>query len=217
MLWKFIKTNWFTIALVVIVALAAARKGLLWFGRGKGAQKPKLEKYTELAGKTEGKSLFGLLPGMQGGSQTLPEISDEEAQNFLKRFINAARGEQKKFGMPASVYLGIAYVNSFAGKRAVAEEARNFFALTCSVSWDGGTADIGGRCYRRYETPWESFRDFSIYLTAQDWYGPLRKSAGRDWEAWVRDLDANAVSDVKGFRESLAGVIKAYRLYELDK
>lgn len=215
MLWEYFKTRWFSISLVCILLLAAVRKGVLLYSNIN--HKAKIEKYTEIAAKTEGKSLFGLLPAMHGGSHSLPEITEEEARSFLKRFSAVAQGEQKKFGMPASVYLAIAYVNSFSGKRPIASEARNFFALTCSSAWDGATAEVEGRCYRRYETPWESFRDFSIHLTTQDWYGPLRKSAGRDWGAWVKDMDANAVTDVSGFREATTEVIKAYRLFELDR
>ncbi|MDX2281318.1 MAG: glucosaminidase domain-containing protein [Saprospiraceae bacterium] len=216
MLWKFLKTNWFSIALVLIVLLAVARKSFTIFLKGTGSKNSnaKTEKYTDLAQVSDAKSLLGLMSGNQSAGQHLPEITETEAAAFFKRFSKVAQGERKKFGVPASVLLALAYVNSHAGKRPVASEATNYFALLCSNDWDGAMAQVEGHCFRRYNTPWESFRDFSIYLAAQDWYGDLRKSAGHDWQAWVKGL--REVSDVLEAKAALKQVIQQYRLYELD-
>jgi len=216
MLWKFFKTNWFSIALVLIVLLAIARKSFTFFMSGTGSKngKAKTEKYTDLAQVADAKSLLGLMSGSAKGKQHLPEITETEAAAFFQRFGKVAQGERKKFGVPASVTLALAYVNSFAGKRAISTEAINYFALPCSNDWDGKMAQVEGHCFRQHNTPWESFRDFSIYLAAQDWFGDLRKSAGHDWKAWVKGM--KDVSDVLDSQEALIQVISKYRLYELD-
>lgn len=216
MLLKFIKTNWFSIALVLIVLMAIARKSFTVFLKGADSKngKSKTEKYTDLAQVTNPKNLLGLMSGQPGSRQSLPEITETEAIAFFKRFSKVAQGERKKFGVPASVTLALAYINSFAGKRVVCTEAINFFALPCSNDWDGTLAQVEGHCFRRYNTPWESFRDFSIYMAAQDWFGDLRKSAGHDWKAWVKGV--KDVSDVQGSEDLLKQLIEQYRLYELD-
>lgn len=218
MLWKLFKTNWFSIALICLVLLAVARKGLHLFvgGAGSPGRKDKTEKYTEVEPKPAAKSLLGLFSASDKGAGQLPEISHEEAKAFLRRFTSVAVSERKKFGTPASVLLACAYVNSYAGQRSSVAAANNYFALPGGSDWEGANTTVGGRSFRRYETPWESFRDFSIHLSSQDWFGSLRKSAGKDWRAWAKGLHAEDISDVKNFEQELVQVIETYRLFELD-
>ena len=91
-----------------------------------------------------------------------------------------------------------------------------YFALPCGGNWDGPTLTVEGVCIRQYNTPWESFRDFSITLAGQDWYGATRQSAGKDWQQWVKVLADKNVSDVPNLNLELTHIIQAYRLFELD-
>jgi len=218
MLWKYFKTYWFSIALVCILLLAIARKGynLITGGAPSPGGKAKTEKFTESQPIAGAPSLLGLFAGPGKPMRQMPPVSEETAQAFLKRFRDVALSERKKFGTPASIMLACAYVNSFAGQRDLVRDANNYFALPCSPAWDGANAMVGERCYRRYETPWESFRDFSIHLSGQDWFGGLRKTAGKDWKAWVEGLHKEDISDVDNFAHEVAAVIQAYRLFELD-
>ena len=216
--WKFFKTNWFTIALVLLVLVFIARKNLLpgagkdIMPRQKEGQEALPEKYTS-AGSNSSLG-FSAESGQRGLQKPSPD--EATAVAFLQRFGKVAVSERKKFGLPASVMLACAYVNSFAGQHETATAANNFFALPCSDEWEGETATLDGKCVRRYETAWASFRDFSIFLTSQEWFGSVRKSAGKDWQAWVKALDQKGISDVANFGAELEKVIAAYRLHELD-
>lgn len=214
MLWKVIKTNWFSIALVCIVVLAVVRKGLhINIGHSNTpASGEKVEKYTEIASGNTSGATMGLVPAL--GTKIAP--TNESIDAFIKRFTAVAVSEKKKFGIPASVILAAACVNSSAGQRAVCLKNNNFFALTCDASWEGPSASVDGQCYRRYETPWESFRDFSIHLTGQEWFGTLRKSARRDWQAWVNGMRESDVSDMPHCREEMVRVIRTFNLDALD-
>lgn len=223
MIWKFFKTNWFVIGCVVLVMVAIFRKNpSLLFKKStvppaQELTSVKREKYTDQGKHESGKSLFGLLPESSPELKSMPRVSDDDAGAFLQRFGRLTVGEQKKFGIPASVLLASAYVNSFAGERDVAKTAHNYFGISCSPTWDGKVANIGEHCYRRYATPWESFRDFSIYLSRQDWVVDMRRNSAQDWQAWVNALAEHQDSDVAGYREEMIKVIQAYRLFELDK
>ena len=217
--WKFIKTNWFTIALVLLVPVYIAQKnfssdpGKAITPGQKGSKEANPEKYTSAEQNTFlGFSLESTPSGVQKSS---PDGATAVA--FLQRFGKVTVSERKKFGVPASVLLACAYVNSAAGQRETATTANNYFALPCSDGWEGETAKIGGKCVRRYETAWASFRDFSIFLSSQEWFGSVRKSAGKDWRAWVKELDQKGISDVPNFSAEMEKVIAAYRLYDLDE
>lgn len=220
MIVKFFKTNWFYIGLLLLALAAAARKHFRAGPGEPGGPGPatQTEKYTaDPRAKQEGVSLFGGIP--DGGARPprrLPDIDAATAEAFLRRFGKVTPGEQQKFGVPASVLLAVAYVNSFAGTRETAGAANNFYALPCGGDWQGRTATFDERCYRHYERPWDSFRDFSRLLAAQSWFAGLKQSAGRDWQAWAKGLNDKGLSDVEHFGAEIEKVIRAYRLFELD-
>lgn len=217
--WKFIKTNWFTIALVLLVLVYIAQKN---FSSGPGkaitpGQKESKEANPEKYTAAEQNTFLGfsLESAPSGAQKSSPDGATAVA--FLQRFGKVTVSERKKFGVPASVLLACAYVNSAAGQRETATTANNYFALPCADDWEGETAKIGGKCVRRYETAWASFRDFSIFLSSQEWFGSVRKSAGKDWRAWAKELDRKGISDVPNFSGEMEKVITAYRLYDLDE
>lgn len=213
MFWKFVKTHWFVIALALLVLAALARKN----GRGIFGRSVRQEKYTEQRDSAAETAQMGILPESGAAVRDLPAISQATATAFLKRFGAVSVAEHKKYGVPASIVLGIAYVNSFAGQREVARSAKNYFALPCGSEWEGSNIELGGKCFRRYETAWEGFRDFSLYLQAREWMSAAKSNNGQDWQAWVTFLAEQPVSDVRHFEKELKTVIEAYRLYELDE
>jgi flagellum-specific peptidoglycan hydrolase FlgJ len=211
---EFFKTNWFPIVVVVLLLLAALKRNVPW---SFGAPKASREKFTELTTTApQAPSAMGVLDSPKPPSSAVPTIEESVAVPFLQRFGRVAVGEQKKFGVPASVLLACAYVNSFAGQRTGVAQANNYFGLPCTGNWDGNTATVEGLCLRKYATPWESFRDFSIFLSTQEWFGAAKKSAGRDWQRWAAALGEQPLTDVQDFGTELRQVIERYRLYELD-
>lgn len=213
--WNFIKTNWFYLAMGIVLLLYGVRKypGLNPFNPSNKATGS--EKTTEKKARSKGgAALLGFVPdGPRESTIDKEEIDATQAEAFLKRFAQVAVSERKKFGIPTSIILACAYSNSLAGQQESASDANNFFALTCSDGWEGETLKIEGKCVRKYESAWASFRDFSIYLSSQEWFGTLKKTAGKDWQQWVEKLDAEGVSKAKTMRK----VIEAYHLEELDQ
>ncbi|TNE50764.1 MAG: hypothetical protein EP344_17095 [Bacteroidetes bacterium] len=213
-----LKKHWFTIALLLIVLIAIARRNL----RFETVETPALtepantEKYTDNRSASRGAALLQLAGDATNARVSMPVVDESTAVAFLQRFGRVAVAEQEKFGIPASVLLACAYVNSFAGQRACAVEANNYLALRCAASWDGPTAVCSGACFRKYNSAWESIRDFNFYLIRCDWYPGLKEKAGKDWRAWVKGLAANQMSDVEHAGAEMERVIEAYRLFELD-
>ena len=223
MMWKFIKSNWFSIALILLLAMAIVRRGPGLMGGSGATPRPEMtnskpERFTDkqVADASPPSTLSLSLPDAAQVRRSMPAVEDAVAVAYLRRFGNVVVGEHKKFRVPASVLLALSYVNSFSGTRETAQQAQNFFALSCSPEFEGQTLTLDGRCFRRYDTAWESFRDFSIYLAGQEWLGAVRSQAGQDWRLWVKALASRDVSDVENFEQEMTKVIQAYRLFELD-
>jgi Mannosyl-glycoprotein endo-beta-N-acetylglucosaminidase len=211
---QFVRRNWFYIGLVLLAAIYF-RKDLLTIMHT-GSDKT-TEKYS--AKEPEGgESLFSVgSTGSLTPGGTLPDIPEATAKSFLRRFAKVVQGEQKKYHIPSSALLALAYVNSHAGTRALAEEANNFLALACGENWDGPTAEIGSFCFRRYETAWMCYRDGSEQLSATRWAQKLITSNEKDPGKWVEAFVANNYSDISNADQEMKKVIKSYRLFELDQ
>lgn len=217
MKWKFFKTNWFQIAVVILILAAMVKKNLLPTITNTGKGHNATEKLTGNSIASVEESRAGLFSWASRSTVALPDIPETVAIPFLQRFGRVAVGEQQKFGIPASVMLACAYVNSFSGQRDWAKQYHNYFALGCSSNWEGASENIGGVCVRKYEKAWDSFRDFSKNLSGRNDFTALQQSCGSDWKKWAKALDTQKVSDVSGFETEMTRVIEAYRLYELDK
>lgn len=212
-MWNFIKTNWFTIAIVLLLLVAIGRNNPRF--KSWNADRPAVasDKYTDAnPGAAARLDLFGSV----SGEVTMPSIDDATAVAFLKRFGNLSVNERKKFGIPPSVLLACAYVNSHSGQRIAALQVNNFFALPCGGDWTGAVATLDGQCFRRYDTAWASFRDFGVFVSHQSWFEDVRKSAGTDWQQWLKMLDGKSISDVRNNTAEMRTVIETYRLFELD-
>lgn len=212
--WNYLKTNWFYLAFGALLAFYAIRKYPALNPFQSSRAKNGTEKITNREENSKkGAALLGFVPDTpRERSSSTENVDGAKSEAFLKRFAPVAFSERKKFGIPASIILAAAYVNSQAGQAETVSEANNFFALSCADGWEGETSKVSGECMRKYETAWASFRDFSIHLSSQEWFGSLKKASGKDWRKWVEKLGSEGVADAKNLRQ----VIEAYRLEELD-
>ncbi|MCB9345107.1 MAG: glucosaminidase domain-containing protein [Lewinellaceae bacterium] len=213
--WSFIKTNWFTIALLLLLIAAIVKSNLNFLGSKNSAASLMLSGQSWASPNKE--TAFGLAGEQSRQIASGPDISQASASAFFKRFSSVAITERKKFGIPASVLLSLAFLNSHAGQDPSAKLVNNYFATPCTEDWEGEAASVDNRCIRKYETAWYSWRDFSIYVSSQVWFGAIKQKAGKDWERWCKLLNGKDISSVGNLGSKMAEVISYYKLYELDK
>ncbi|WP_156039860.1 glucosaminidase domain-containing protein [Aureispira sp. CCB-QB1] len=143
-------------------------------------------------------------------------LSNEAKENYIARFASVAQGEMKKFGIPASVILGLAILHSNYGVSELAQVGHNHFHITCT---DNHLAEgITGRgtyendCYIHYQNAWTSFRANSMKLDAAP-FKELKAVAGDDYTIWVSGLQKMGLQET----DNLLEIIETHNLYELDK
>ena len=147
----------------------------------------------------------------------LMKVNDAIKNTFIKRFAHVAITEQKKYGIPASITMANALLNSWAGQAPWAKEGNNIFKLTCSEDWLGDSNDYDGQCLRQYENAWTSFRDHSFFLTTGAYANDFSRLEPNDNEAWAELLGKTVFREKNRYEESLLFVIEEYMLGELNE
>lgn len=216
-----LKKHWFTLALLAMVLMTIVKQKTAAHQNHKynpvithpvGEPKAPVEKFTV---EEKGKSLFGIFPRKQK-RKTFPTIKEDKTREFIKRFRRVVIAEQKKYGVPASVLMATALVNSFAGNRPCAKEANNYFAFSCEAV-EGKRFDEDGACKTKLNTAWEGFRTFSRYLEIQPWYAEAKTTAAKDTKLWLDIFEAMELSDVEDFADEAKKIVLQYDLQSLDR
>lgn len=144
-----------------------------------------------------------------------PSIDKAAAVAFCST-EKVAVSERKKSGIPSSRVARLRIREQLCGPALRPGANEQLFALPCTSDWEGKTATADGHCVRKYASAWESFRNFSIYLTSQEWYGSVKKSTGKDWQASVREIAGKGIFESANVKNELEKAIEAHRLYDLD-
>lgn len=135
---------------------------------------------------------------------------------YMERFAHVAVSERKKYGIPSSIILATALLQSKAGTRDMAKQGNNHFAIPCTSDWQGEVGSYQNSCYRHYENAWTSFRDHSRYITTGS-FSQLRQLGSDDYKAWAKGLENLGYSEEGKLSKQLTELIGFYELYELDE
>jgi flagellum-specific peptidoglycan hydrolase FlgJ len=228
MVWDYAKTHWFKISLLILILIACLKKDLsLSFRMNTDKTKEQQttnkvshdSKITAAAGEnleTTPLSIVGNLFSSDKKKEEWGNINEETKRGFLKHFHQVAVAERKKYGIPASIILANALLQSYAGKRDVTLKNFNHFALPCNFNWSGESEKVDGKCYRKYENAWTSFRDHSVFITSGK-FAKLRNLSNYDYKAWATGLEKLGYpSDITHLADRLIEIIEQYELEQLD-
>lgn len=104
------------------------------------------------------------------GLSTVVEPGDpnEAVLAYIDRYRYIAVEEMINHGIPASITLAQGILESGAGRSELASKSNNHFGIKCHDNWNGERVyhddDAKGECFRKYETPEESYHDHSQFL-----------------------------------------------------
>jgi flagellum-specific peptidoglycan hydrolase FlgJ len=158
-------------------------------------------------------SPFADLPGDDKDTRTV--------KAYIRRFKEVAQKESTKFGIPASVKMGQALIESNAGNSRLATQNNNHFGIKCfSKSCKKGhcsnfSDDHHKDFFRNYESAWESWRSHSNMLVNGRYKKLLEH--GNDYKAWAKGLKELGYATDKRYTEKLIKKIEQYQLYTLDQ
>lgn len=152
--------------------------------------------------------------------------SDTEKRDkaYILRFQNVARAEMNKFGIPASVKIAQALIESDGGTSFLATSANNHFGIKCKQR-----NCKKGHCVNRaddshkdffliHASAWESYRAHSNLIADPGWrYAHLIGKCGKDYKCWATGLREAGYATDKKYDQKLIHRIEKYKLHLLDE
>lgn len=140
---------------------------------------------------------------------------------YIKRYKALVVEQQDIYGIPASIKMAQALLESENGNSRLAIEANNHFGIKCKKDWTGQTIshddDAMQECFRKYNSVEESFKDHSEFLDKSPRYQDLFKLDPLDYKGWAYGLKAAGYATSPKYPELLLAIIEENQLYLLDQ
>jgi len=138
-------------------------------------------------------------------------------QQYIEQYKNLAIAEMLRTGVPASISLAQAIVESQSGNGWLARNANNHFGIKCK-NWTGATVtyndDQPNECFRKYATPADSWRDHSDFLRQNARYAFLFQYSPTDYQHWAYGLKQAGYATNPAYAQMLIKVIEDYHLQQ---
>lgn len=140
--------------------------------------------------------------------------------SYIAKFKNIAIIEMNKYGIPASITLAQALLESGVGNSDLAKYANNHFGIKCTTDWKGKgyykDDDQKDDCFRVYSNPEESFKDHSEFLKRKR-YAALFELDKNDYEGWAKGLKAAGYATNPKYPDLLINIILKNNLQQYDR
>ena len=146
---------------------------------------------------------------------------------FVRTWFVTAKGEQARYGIPASVKMAQAMIESGVGTSYLARNANNFFGIKRGVGWTGAIEwrhdddyDRHGRKvkspFRKYRSGWYSFRDHSVFLSTNKRYSRLFDLSDKDYRGWAKGLKRAGYATGANYDGKIIRYIESLGLQAMD-
>ncbi|MGN0236389.1 MAG: glucosaminidase domain-containing protein [Paludibacteraceae bacterium] len=148
------------------------------------------------------------------------QVHAQSSQNqqylqYIAQWRDVAVDNQKHYGIPASIIMAQALLESAAGTSELATRANNHFGIKCTSDWTGKTYhkddDRKDDCFRVYKNASQSFDDHAVFLQRSR-YQSLFEIAVEDYEGWAYGLKRCGYATDPNYPQKLIKLIQDYRL-----
>lgn len=147
--------------------------------------------------------------------------------SYIEKHYRIAIEEMRLHGIPASIKLAQAILESDSGRSELATNSRNHFGIKCKNYWIGPAyyhpdddycpeGNLIDSCFRVYRSVVDSYRDHSIFLRFSNHYAPLFELEITDYRSWARGLQSAGYATNQRYSEILIRLIERYELYQYD-
>ena len=151
---------------------------------------------------------------------TRVKVTTEMVLAYIEKYKDIAKDNMIKNGIPASITMGQAILESGAGTGPLSVQANNHFGIKCHAEWNGPsiryTDDEENECFRKYDDPSNSFIDHSYFLASRPRYASLFQLDKMDYKSWALGLKAAGYATDPKYPDKLIGLIERYQLNRFD-
>ena len=139
---------------------------------------------------------------------------------YIEQYKDIAMKEMKRTGIPASITLAQAIVESNSGESNLAKNHNNHFGIKCKTDWKGAKAyqddDAKQECFRAYDNAEQSFKDHSNFLKSRPNYVDLFFLDPVDDTAWANGLKKAGYATAQDYPKKLLKIIDDYELAQYN-
>lgn len=140
---------------------------------------------------------------------------------YIEKYQSMAVSEMKRSGIPASITMAQACLESDDGNSTLAVNGNNHFGIKCHNTWTGEKIykddDAKNECFRKYRKAEDSYKDHSDFLMNTRRYAALFELKGNDYKGWAKGLKEAGYATNPKYPEMLIKIIEDNSLHELDK
>ncbi len=146
---------------------------------------------------------------------------------YIQRYSQIAIQEMERSGVPASIKLAQAILESSAGSSSLAQDANNHFGIKCGGGWGGEKmyrkdddyrkGKLIKSCFRAYPSAESSFIAHTDFLTNQPRYAFLFRLDPTNFKSWARGLKKAGYASDPNYDHRLISIIESYNLDQFDK
>ena len=139
---------------------------------------------------------------------------------YIAQYKAIAMKEMKRTGVPASITLAQAILESNSGESNLAKNHNNHFGIKCKSDWTGAKAyqddDSKQECFRAYDAAELSFKDHSNFLKNRPNYVDLFLLDPVDDTAWAYGLKKAGYATAADYPKKLLKIIDDYELAQYN-
>jgi hypothetical protein len=139
---------------------------------------------------------------------------------YIAQYKTIAMKEMKRTGVPASITLAQAILESNSGESNLAKNHNNHFGIKCKSDWTGAKAyqddDAKQECFRAYDNAEVSFKDHSNFLKNRPNYVDLFLLDPVDDTAWAYGLKKAGYATATDYPKKLLKIIDDYELAQYN-
>ncbi|MCL1821782.1 MAG: glucosaminidase domain-containing protein [Prolixibacteraceae bacterium] len=141
-------------------------------------------------------------------------------KDYIEKYQLLAISEMNRSGVPASIKMAQACLESADGNSGLAKKGNNHFGIKCGSQWSGGRTyyddDAKNECFRKYKNVEDSYVDHTNFLINNQRYAPLFKLKATDYAGWARELKKCGYATNPQYDKLLIDIIEEHQLWRLD-
>ncbi len=164
------------------------------------------------------KIAFTLFLSAAAVSASAQRLTREE---YILKYRHLAAETMENYGIPASIVMAQALLESDNGNSRLALRGNNHFGIKCGGNWRGEVIehhdDARNECFRVYGSVEESFLDHGKFLDGSSRYDRLFRLDEDDYKAWAHGLRECGYATNPDYGPMLIRIIEDNKLYLLDQ
>lgn len=147
-------------------------------------------------------------------------VSQTTRQEYIEKYQVLAISEMNRSGIPASITMAQACLESANGNSELSKKSNNHFGIKCKSSWTGKTVkyddDEKNECFRKYNSVEDSYIDHTDFLMNNPRYFFLFQLKSDDYVGWAHGLKKAGYATARDYGHRLIKIIEEHQLYRLD-